>query len=343
MEKGYQEYEDLVGTVSLKVKGVGESAADGLVYDSEDLVRPPIESDAVFITASQIVTSQERGVTEADKYSGMNKNYHCDHTAPTQPNCTEGLVTANGITTGDCGESDMCMVRAWEPLENSADEEKLLGVDKFTIYAKADITFPSFGYKFTNSPNGTSDDTNTYSVKDILTACNTTYADILKQKKVGAIIVASFKYDCDLNNDKETCVPEVEFERLDGNNGPDTTGFNYRYQSKKITDTGNETRKLYKLNGIRIVFQLYGKAGKFSIIPLLLALGSGIGLLSVSTVVCDFMLEYVTEAKDKYTHYKFTAVKEPDGRLNSNGDLNNDLEEDILTSTNSYRDDLDEA
>ena len=53
-------------------------------------------------------------------------------------------------------------------------------------------------------------------------------------------------------------------------------------------------RNLYKLFGVRIIFVVSGTAGRFSIVPLLLALGSGLGLLSVATVIGDLLITKVT-------------------------------------------------
>ena len=41
------------------------------------------------------------------------------------------------------------------------------------------------------------------------------------------------------------------------------------------------TRDLIKAVGIRFVLKVTGRAGKFSVVPLLLNLGSGVGLLAI--------------------------------------------------------------
>jgi P2X purinoceptor 4 len=61
-----------------------------------------------------------------------------------------------------------------------------------------------------------------------------------------------------------------------------------------------------------------GKAGKFDFIPLLITLGAGLGLLSVATLVADFILLYFTSRKDTYRELKqltFSA-EDAEGVLN---------------------------
>ena len=44
------------------------------------------------------------------------------------------------------------------------------------------------------------------------------------------------------------------------------------------------SRDLYKVYGIRFLIRVTGTGGKFSIVPLLLTIGSGIGLLAVVSI-----------------------------------------------------------
>lgn len=46
-------------------------------------------------------------------------------------------------------------------------------------------------------------------------------------------------------------------------------------------DGGAQRRDLIKATGIRFIIKVSGTAGKFSIVPLLLNLGSGLGLLAI--------------------------------------------------------------
>ena len=47
------------------------------------------------------------------------------------------------------------------------------------------------------------------------------------------------------------------------------------------------------LKGLRFVFEMSGKASRFSIVALLVAIGAGLGLLIVATIAADFVMAHV--------------------------------------------------
>ena len=49
-------------------------------------------------------------------------------------------------------------------------------------------------------------------------------------------------------------------------------------------EDGVDKRVLYKAYGIRFVFSVTGQAGKFSFVPMMLNIGSGLALLSIVSV-----------------------------------------------------------
>ena len=69
--------------------------------------------------------------------------------------------------------------------------------------------------------------------------------------------------------------------------------FDYLYRTSRYPhfyrEQGLLTRDLYKVYGIRILVRVTGEAGKFSIVPLLLTIGSGIGLLAVVSKIFMFL------------------------------------------------------
>ena len=79
--------------------------------------------------------------------------------------------------------------------------------------------------------------------------------------------------------------------------------FLYRY-SDKFEKNGTTYRTLIKAYGLRFLVEVYGKAGKFSPITLLITLGAGIGLLSVATIVADFILLNITKKRKFYRELK---------------------------------------
>jgi len=48
---------------------------------------------------------------------------------------------------------------------------------------------------------------------------------------------------------------------------------------------GKLYRDLFKAYGIRFIIKVSGEAGKFAIVPLLLNIGSGIGLLAIVSIL----------------------------------------------------------
>ncbi len=63
-----------------------------------------------------------------------------------------------------------------------------------------------------------------------------------------------------------------------------------RYANYYYNAEGEEQRDLIKAYGLRFVIHVTGQAGKFGIFPLLLNIGSGIGLLAI--VSYGSMLKY---------------------------------------------------
>ena len=62
----------------------------------------------------------------------------------------------------------------------------------------------------------------------------------------------------------------------------------YRFARYYKDENGNETRTLFKAYGIKFILTLQGRAGKFSIVPLLLNIGSGLAILSIVSIVYSF-------------------------------------------------------
>ena len=66
---------------------------------------------------------------------------------------------------------------------------------------------------------------------------------------------------------------------------------------------GMEHRILNKAFGLRFIITVSGVAGKFSILRLTLAIGSGMGLLAIASYCADFVMLHCTK-KDKKSLYK---------------------------------------
>ena len=59
-----------------------------------------------------------------------------------------------------------------------------------------------------------------------------------------------------------------------------------------------------KAYGLRFIINVTGKAGKFNIVPLLISVGSGLGLLSVATIVVDCFMLNLAKKRDIYKEVK---------------------------------------
>ncbi len=59
-----------------------------------------------------------------------------------------------------------------------------------------------------------------------------------------------------------------------------------------------------------------GKAGKFNAVPTLITIGSGLGLLTVATVVADIVLASCAKNRKAYQRLKILDGKHPEKLVN---------------------------
>ncbi|KAI4893145.1 hypothetical protein NFI96_000157 [Prochilodus magdalenae] len=79
------------------------------------------------------------------------------------------------------------------------------------------------------------------------------------------------------------------------------------------TVNGVEQRTLFKVYGIRFDVMVFGKAGKFSIIQLIIYIGSTLSYYALTTVFIDWLIGtncYSRTAKHKYSEKKFESVQD---------------------------------
>jgi len=322
--KGYQEYDILVGSTMLKVKGSAHTGplANPVVYDEYDLVQPPLQPNALFITTSfQNTQSQTRGTCEGNLPDGNDGTWatgevcNCSFFKGDVTLCCYNVQqTENGMKTGVCGPNGYCLLDAWCPLENQTytpPSTDLLDVQNWTIFSRVDIRFPNFGISKSNTKNVLIPNQNLFAIGDICIAAGTTFAAV---KARGAIILGSFVYNCDLNKNVDDCNPAITWIRIDPTE-PDalSKGFNYRYTTMfRDPTTQIAYRDLWKAYGVSIVYQVYGKGGKFSIVSLTMTLGSGLALLGVATAICDIIMQYILPNHESYYQEKYQEVNLPD-------------------------------
>jgi len=215
------------------------------------------------------------------------------------------------MKTGNCGTDGIhCEMEAWCPLENQTytpPAADLSDVRNWTIFSRVDIRFPNFDVTKSNTGNQLINGTNLFAVQDIVGSAGASF-DAVKAR--GAIFVGTFVYNCDLNEGVDQCNPVISWLRIDPT-APDalSKGFNYRY-STMFRDPASQLsyRDLWKVYGVSIVYQVYGKAGRFNFVNLTVTLGAGLALVGMATVICDLIMQYLLPNKDDYVNEKYQTV-----------------------------------
>eukprot|EP01102_Stenamoeba_stenopodia_P008018 TRINITY_DN2272_c0_g1_i1.p1 TRINITY_DN2272_c0_g1~~TRINITY_DN2272_c0_g1_i1.p1 ORF type:complete len:405 (+),score=99.99 TRINITY_DN2272_c0_g1_i1:230-1444(+) len=325
LNHGYQGTDSLLGSTYFKVKGntfvcpnnvCPTDISNITVWDAYDVVQPPKEPDAVFLTTNFLITpKQTRGScvgTDPATETCINNNSTC--ITPVWGS------TANGISTGNCyPNSSYCEILGWCEAEDDIQEYNILSTlpSTFTLLLRTDITFPLYNISMNNllPGNATNPNPNIFNMSSILAwaGVNDTYNQCLLN---GCVIIGMVSYDCNFDA-SDVCFPEYNWILLNTTVKP-SVGFNFRYTKNYYLPGENGTwveyRDLYKVYGIRMVFIVTGVGRKFSVIPLFLNIGSGLALLSLATLTTDYVLIYLLKKKTFYRDIKFKNVDD-DGPL----------------------------
>ncbi|KAM3600798.1 uncharacterized protein V6R79_002605 [Siganus canaliculatus] len=335
-EKGYQSTDTAVSSVFSKMKGVGYTNVNGSerVWDVADYVFPS-QGDSSFVVMTNYI------ITEGQKM-GTCPELHGKNNCTSDSDCKGGSFqrTGHGQMTGVCvNTTKTCEVLAWCPVENDhniPDPPLLMSAENYTLFIKNSVTFPLFGVTRSNLVEGVDADYIGSCLHDPVTAplCPIfKLGDIVKLSgfsfetiaKVGGAIGIVVDWTCNLDVNIKHCKPEYNFHGLYGN--PSETdkarasvGYNFRYAKYYLEDKV-EKRTLLKVFGIRIDIIVQSLARKFDIIPTLTAIGSGVGIFGVATVVCDLVLLYLLPKRQFYKNMKFkytdTHSQDPDSEAGS--------------------------
>ncbi|XP_055348479.1 P2X purinoceptor 4-like [Paramacrobiotus metropolitanus] len=342
MDKGYQRSEEGESSVVVRVVGLQQSLREnfshladrdpsrrglmnkalGLTWDSVDTRVPALEHNALFITTKVTATpKQTQGICAEDKFSGADCMRDSD--------CEVGrsIHLGHGLLTGHCNRTtNTCSVHAWCPLENKASTTMLTGGERLTLLVKNYIVFPKFRVRRRNIGdlddsyvtncfynNATDPQCPAFNLGYIIRLAGEDYDEMARH---GAILSFGIKWDCDLDYHIHHCTPKYSFRRLDEREGVIVPGWNHR-RSGYWEEEGVFTRYLYKHTGIRIVFNVDAVARKFSYVQTTINLGSGLGLLGVTTILCDFMLYHCADPQKRFFRSHATMVdvdKDADGQ-----------------------------
>nr|AAG45102.1 ATP-gated ion channel subunit P2X4 [Xenopus laevis] len=333
-EKGYQEFDTVVSSVTSKVKGVVVTNTTELgvkIWDVADYIIPAQEENAVFVMTNLILTqNQTQGhCPELPETSFCSKE---------QP-CTPGYVgkQSNGVQTGKCvpynSTVKTCEIFAWCPVENDThvpDPAFLNGAENFTVLIKNNIWYPKFQVSKRNILSNISssylktcqyDKVNhpfcpIFRLGNIVKEAGESFSDMAVQ---GGVMGIQINWNCDLDRKLTYCVPKYSFRRLDNreidhNVSP---GYNFRFAKYYKDSNGVESRTLMKVYRIRFDILVFGTAGKFDIIPTMINIGSGAALFGVATVLCDMIVFHFFKKRHYYREKKYKYVEDYDELVGS--------------------------
>uniref|UniRef100_A0A8I3WXK3 P2X purinoceptor n=1 Tax=Callithrix jacchus TaxID=9483 RepID=A0A8I3WXK3_CALJA len=327
-EKGYQETDSVVSSVTTKVKGVAVTNTSELgfrIWDVADYVIPAQEENSLFIMTNMILTiNQTQGLCpEIPDATSV-----CESDA----SCTAGSAGthSNGVSTGRCvpfnGSVKTCEVAAWCPVEDDTHVPQpafLKATENFTLLVKNNIWYPKFNFSKRNIlPNITT----TYLKSCTYDAKTDPFCPIFRLGKIvenaghsfqdmaveGGIMGIQVNWDCNLDRAASLCLPRYSFRRLDTRDVDHNVspGYNFRFAKYYKDLAGNEQRTLIKAYGIRFDIIVFGKAGKFDVIPTMINIGSGLALLGMATVLCDIIVLYCMKKRLYYREKKYKYVED---------------------------------
>ncbi|XP_064880019.1 P2X purinoceptor 1-like isoform X1 [Oncorhynchus nerka] len=349
-EKGYQSSDTAVGSVLTKMKGVGYTNVTGeeRIWDVADYVFP-VQGDSSFVVMTNYIMTKGQKIEKCSE--PPNSKNRCSSDADCEGSSER---TGDGHMTGKClvNTTKMCEVLAWCPVEDDGsipDPALLMSAENFTLFIKNTINFPAYDVTRCNLVEGidnqyiksclydpkTSPLCPIFRLGDLVQMSGFNFAAIAK---VGGAIGIIIDWTCNLDHDQSDCKPIYSFHGLYGN--PDeadtaraSVGYNFRYAKHYMEDT-QEKRTLLKVFGIRFDIIVRSVARKFDIIPTLTAIGSGVGIFGVATVVCDLILLYLLPKREFYNNMKFkvteTMEKEPLDEFKSEKEVSKKHSEEVL-------------
>ncbi|XP_037126536.1 P2X purinoceptor 1-like isoform X2 [Syngnathus acus] len=315
-EKGYQSTDMAVSSVFTKMKGVGYTNVSGVekLWDVAEYVFPP-QGDSSFVVMTNYIITEGQKMGTCPELPGKS---NCSSDA----DCEKGSFKRR--LTGVCDNTTKtCEVLAWCPVENDhniPDPPLLMSAENFTLFIKNTVTFPIFGVTRSNLVEGID---GTYISKCLYHKTDSPLCpilrlgDIVKESgfqfqniaKVGGAIGIVIDWTCNFDVDVKHCRPVYSFHGLYGNpeekdKARASVGYNFRF-AKHYMEGKEQTRTLLKVFGIRLDIIVQSMGRKFDIIPTLTAIGSGVGIFGVATIVCDLVLLYLLPKREFYKNMKF--------------------------------------
>uniref|UniRef100_A0A8C2ZKN3 P2X purinoceptor n=1 Tax=Cyclopterus lumpus TaxID=8103 RepID=A0A8C2ZKN3_CYCLU len=335
-EKGYQETDEAIqSSIITKLKGVSmtnTTESGVLVWGPEDYVIPPQGEAVLFVVTNFLETPNQK----------------LGHCAEVRRQNTGSFRIMSGRCLGkDENSTGTCEVYGWCPIERKSEPQGplLSNAENFTIYIKNFIHFPKFTFSKSNVFETTD---NSYLRKcrfeeglhpycpifrlgDITRLAGYNFQDMAT---FGGSIGIMIEWYCDLDKGNSNCHPQYRFTRMDVSITKQTIaeGFNFRHTRYFKNAAGESYRSLFKVYGIRFNIMVHGKAGKFSIIPTIVNVASGMTLIGGGALFCDMVLLYLMKKGDSYRERKFQRFKMKKSEDNGVEDRKGATEHDNLTS-----------
>ncbi|XP_014450264.1 P2X purinoceptor 7 [Alligator mississippiensis] len=320
----YQGKESVISSVHTKVKGV--SQAGSRIWDTAEYTIPMQGRDTFFVITN-IITTEKQTQRVCPEYPIA--KYVCS----SDKHCVQGRTDplSNGIQTGKCVQYNAtiktCEVSAWCPVESvkGAPTPALLrSAENFTVLIKNNIHFPKFNYTANNIlpkfnitctfNKITAPTCPIFRLGDILQTTGENFSDMAVQ---GGIMGIEINWDCNLDKWFHRCSPKYSFRRLDDKTTKDYPGYNFRFAKYFKDANGKEERTLIKAFGIRFDILVFGTAGKFDFVELVVYIGSTLSYFGLAVFIIDFLLTSNTfpccksPVKEYYYRKKYETMPGP--------------------------------
>ena len=311
VNNGYQEFDIPVGFVTSTVNGIAlaksplMNANDAIVYDGRDIVVPPKEKNALFITTSSYeVANQERGTClGTDRCECLSPDQTCSQ-------CAVGAAGTSGLYTGRCvkvspdntvPEDRRCEVTAWCPVlgyqhfqesqQGTIDPSmNMENVDALSVKLTVNTRFPKFQQSTQFNISTTVADlfSETVPGNDATKSSDA----FTKSSKKGALFFIQFTYECDLDHAPASkCRPTMTATRMDDyTESEDGAQRGYGFNTVdyfSVPGKSTLSRRVRHLQGFRFIFDVTGRALKYNDGVLLTTIISGFGFAALAFVVVN--------------------------------------------------------
>lgn len=343
VNKGYQKFDhSATSGTTAKVKGISytnstDPRVGSRVWDSSDLVVPPIENSGFFITTNLINTfNQTQGVCA----EAVGVDAECLSDSDCLP-YGEPYHLGHGISIGKCdSEVGMCKVRAWCPIEDDSiphngSDAVVRDTEDFTVLIKNHIYFPYYKVGRSNILEFIDQDylktcryhpvsmpyCPIFRIGDIVNLAESAHTNnyegghnSYKQLSIkGGVISIVIAWDCNLDLGNKSCRPAYRFERLDDTDyNHISSGFNFRYVHYSNTGS-NQKRQLVKAFGILFLITIEAQARAFDIVTFSQNIGAGIALIGMATLFGDFFILYIHRKKTFFKEHIFQHIYNKEG------------------------------